>query len=182
MAERLKLCDEAASLQSDLIRRVRDICDDLVPPDLRYQGLPDSLRRLCLDFKNKTGIDCRIEISENLNLKFLDEEKQLQIYQIAQESLTNIEKHARAKEAIIIMRSNEDGDLFVGISDDGKGFDASYENREQGGKPPSLGIRSMKKRAELLGGMLVIKSENGEGTLVCLEVPVKRDTNGSSVN
>ena len=55
--EREKLCDDAASLQSDLICKVRDICDYLVPPDFRFLGLPDALRRLCLDFGKRTGID-----------------------------------------------------------------------------------------------------------------------------
>ena len=45
-AGREKLCEDAAALQSALIRKVRDICDYLVPPDFRFQGLPDSLRRL----------------------------------------------------------------------------------------------------------------------------------------
>jgi len=76
--ERVKLCTEAAASHSALIRRVRDICDYLVPPDFRFQGIENSLRRLCLDYGKRTGIDCRVEIVENVNLERLGEEKQLQ--------------------------------------------------------------------------------------------------------
>ena len=166
-AEREKLCEDASSLQSDLIRKVRDICDFLVPPDFRFQGLPDSLRRLCMDFGKHTGIDCRIDITENEKLGILDEEKQLQIFRIVQEALTNVEKHAAASEAIVILRCDPNGNISIGISDDGKGFNPQENNAARNATYLSgLGIRGMKERAALLGGSLEIKSEPGEGTIV----------------
>jgi signal transduction histidine kinase len=141
----------------------------LVPPDFRFQGLSEALRRLCLDYRKRTGIDCRIDIAKNLELGGLSEEKQLQIFRIVQEALTNVEKHARAAEAIVIMRSDSDGSLFVGISDDGKGFRPPTED-----KVKHLGIRGMNERAAMLGGSLSIKSEPGEGTLVCLEITTNK--------
>jgi signal transduction histidine kinase len=168
--DREKLCEDAASLHSDLIRKVRDICDYLVPPDFRFQGLSDALRRLCLDFGKRTGIDCRFDINENEKLKSLDEEKQLQIFRIVQEALTNVEKHAQASEAIVMLRCDPNGDISIGVSDDGKGFIppaksalGKYTRRYKG---EHLGIRGMKERAALLGGNLEVKSEPGEGTLV----------------
>jgi len=176
--EREKLCIEAAASHSALIRKVRDICDFLVPPDFRFQGLTEALQRFCLDYGKRTGIDCRINIAENLKPGSLSEEKQLQIFRIVQEALTNVEKHACATEAIVIMRSGSDNDLFVGISDDGKGFLPPAVNDLQ---PPTgdgaahLGIRGMNERAAMLGGRLLIKSERGEGTLVCLEIPQNKE-------
>jgi len=171
-AEREKLCEEAAAAQSALIRRVRDICDNLVPPDFRFQDMGDAIRRLCMDFSKRTGIDCRAEIIEGSRLAFLNQEQQLQVFRIVQEALNNIEKHADASEAIVIMRGTE-GE-YIGISDDGKGFDPSRENspfRLSAAEPARLGIWSMGKRAEILGGKLTITSEPGEGTLVRLELP-----------
>ena len=169
---REELCAQAASMQSALIRKVRDICDFLVPPDFRFQGLPDALRRLCFDFGKRTGIDCRIDIAENTNVDFLNEEKQLQIFRIVQEALANVEKHAEAKEAIVILRGDTDGTIAAGVSDDGKGFDPSPDARSYGGH---LGIRGMRERAALLGGALEIKSEPGEGTMVRLHIQGARN-------
>ena len=163
--KREKLCIDAAAFQSGLICKVRDICDYLVPPDFRFLGLPDALRRLCLDFGKRTGIDCRIDITGEIKQDFLDEEKQLQIFRIVQEALTNAEKHAQATEAIVMLRCtmcNTGGTLSVGVSDDGKGFNVS--GVAAGAK--HLGIRGMNERAAFLGGNLTINSEPGEGTLV----------------
>jgi len=175
-AERENLCADAASLQSDLIRKLRDICDYLVPPDFRFQGLPDALRRLCLDFGKRTGIDCRIDITGEIPRNFLNEEKHLQIFRIVQEALNNVEKHACAAEAIVILRCDPESGISVGISDDGKGFKVNIENNL------SMGIRGMNERAAFLGGSLEIKSEPEEGTLVCLQIPVKGNFNECNVN
>jgi signal transduction histidine kinase len=178
---REKLCVEAASMQAALIRKVRDICDYLVPPDFRFQGLPDALRRLCLDFGKRTGIDCRIDIAEDNKIdsliNSLNEEKQLQVFRVVQEALANVEKHAEAKEAIVILRCYANG-IYVGVSDDGKGFDPPVKKDIYSGA--RLGIRGMSERAALLGGDLEIKSERGEGTMVRLELRARENGNGSS--
>ena len=179
--KREKLCIDAAAFQSGLICKVRDICDYLVPPDFRFLGLPDALRRLCLDFGKRTGIDCRIDITGDIKQDFLDEEKQLQIFRIVQEALTNVEKHAQATEAIVMLRctmcNETGGTLSVGVSDDGKGFNvsgvtaganhesANHESAKHESATP-LGIRGMNERAAFLGGNLTINSDLGEGTLV----------------
>jgi len=167
--EREKLCNEAASLQTDLISKVRNICDYLVPPDFRFQGLPDALRRHCLEFGKRTGLDCRINIEENTKLDFIDEEKQLQIFRIVQEALANIEKHAKATEAIVMLRCDNNRCISVCISDDGKGFNPPGERKHYSNI--HLGIRGMNERAAYLGGTLEIKSEIGEGSLVFLKIP-----------
>jgi len=189
-AEREKLCADAASLQSDLIRKVRDICDYLVPPDFRFQGLPDALRSLCLNFGKRTGIDCRIDITGDITQTLLNEEKQLQIFRIVQEALNNVEKHAGATVAIVILRRDLDSGISVGISDDGKGFNVNSYNtgaaRQKQRKDTRsfvpMGIRGMNERAAFLGGALEIKSETGEGTLVRLQIPSKENINESNVS
>ncbi|WP_461252074.1 sensor histidine kinase [Treponema sp. R8-4-B8] len=165
--EREKLCIETAETQSGLISRLHEICNALVPPDFRILGLADAVQQLCFNFKKRAEIDCRAEITEGVNLDFLNLEKQLQIYRIVQEALTNVEKHAQASEAVVVIRSNQQK-MYIGISDDGKGFDAQGDNSHG-----RLGISGMKKRAAILGGSLTINSISGEGTLVCLEFPVK---------
>jgi signal transduction histidine kinase len=167
LKERIKLCTEAASVQSTLIRKVRDVCEYLIPPDFNICSLQDALRRLCFEFGKRANLDCRISITENTavsSIASLNKEKQLLIFRIVQEALTNIEKHAEAKEAIVILRDEENGTIAAGISDDGKGFNPD-------GSDGHMGIRGMKERAALLGGVLKINSEQEGGTLVRLEIP-----------
>jgi signal transduction histidine kinase len=187
--EREKLSGKTVPMMAGLIRKTRDICNGLIPPDFRFSELPDALRQLCLDFGEKTGIDCRAEIEGNVKLEFLTMEKKLQVFRIVQEALANIEKHAGAKEAIVTMRTGQNGVgsfvVFVGIGDDGKGFIPPLDKNGQiisGIDKSHIGIISMKERAAILGGNLKIESEPGEGALVCLEfVPPQKETLDESV-
>jgi signal transduction histidine kinase len=185
--EREKLSGKTVPMMAGLIRKTRDMCNNLIPPDFRFSELPDALRQLCLDFGEKTGIDCRAEIEGDIKLEFLTMEKRLQVFRIVQEALANIEKHAQAKEAIVTMRSGQNGAVCVGIGDDGKGFISPLDRNGQiisGIDKSHIGIISMKERAAILGGSLRIESEPGEGALVCLEFapPQKDASNGSIVN
>jgi two-component system nitrate/nitrite sensor histidine kinase NarX len=118
---------------------------------------------------------------ENLRLDLLDEEKQLQVYRIVQEALTNIKKHAEAGEAVVVMRMNNGGG-YISVSDDGKGFSpdspAGKRFRDNGGAGKRtevhLGIRGMYERAAILGGNLSIESNGpGEGVTVQLIIPLE---------
>ncbi|MCL2721908.1 MAG: histidine kinase [Treponema sp.] len=187
--EREILSGKTVPMMASLIRKTRDMCDSLIPPDFRFNELPNALRQLCFDFGEKTKIDCRAEIEENIKLDFLTMEKRLQIFRIIQEALSNIEKHAEAKEAIVTMRAGKDGKVYIGIDDDGKGFNSPLDKNGQiisGIDKSHIGIISMKERAAILGGSLKIESEIGEGTLICLEFhPPSNSTrngNGSFIN
>ncbi|MDR2053462.1 MAG: sensor histidine kinase [Treponema sp.] len=190
--ERESLCREVAAAQKKLIDQVRNICDGLVPPDFRFLGLPDALRRLCRDFGARTGIDCRIDVAENLQLGLMGEDMQLQVFRIVQEALNNVEKHAGAAEAIVVLRNSTAAGagggkapaLFVSVSDDGAGFHqkpgypSSYPGHVKFDAPPAdapghLGIRGMYERCAILKGALTVESEAGEGAILCLEVPLE---------
>ncbi|MCL1837225.1 MAG: histidine kinase [Treponema sp.] len=177
-AKREQLCTEADAAHSGLIAKVRDICDNLVPPDFKFQNLPDALRGLCFDFGKRSGIECRIDITENINLNFLNEEEKLQVFRIVQEALANAEKHAETAEAIVILHTDGQGGLAIGVSDSGKGFNPSTVSDREG----HFGIRGMKERASFLGGTLEITSDPGEGTFVRLHIPKRGPKNDSVIN
>ncbi|MDR3019481.1 MAG: histidine kinase [Treponema sp.] len=181
--EREYLSNKTVPMMAGLIRKTRDICNELIPPDFRFSELPDALRQLCLEMSKKTGIDCRAEIDENIKLDFLPMEKKLQVYRIVQEALVNIEKHAQAKEAIVTMRFGQSSAsnakvVFIGISDDGIGFKSPLDRNGQiisAIDKSHIGIISMKERAAILGGILRIESDIGEGALVCLEFTIPQN-------
>jgi signal transduction histidine kinase len=75
----------------------------------------------------------------------------LQLFRLIQESLTNIRKHAAAREATVTLISDGSGQLKVIIADDGKGF---IPDTQRNGKARPLGLTSMRERVEALGGTL----------------------------
>jgi two-component system, NarL family, sensor histidine kinase DegS len=95
----------------------------------------------------------------------------LQLFRLVQEGLTNVRKHALAREAAVILTSDSPGQLEVVIVDDGQGFVPSGE-RNDNGRP--LGLTSMRERVESLGGTFEVQSEPGSGTRVTAIIPMPR--------
>lgn len=92
---------------------------------------------------------------------------QIAIYRIAQESLNNVFKYARATEVDVSLYTSETVVRFE-TCDNGIGFDMSTS------KPTSLGMRIMRERAEVIGAELQITSQPGSGT--CVEVTWNRNS------
>jgi signal transduction histidine kinase len=145
--------------------RTRKVCRELMPPDFSRFALQDSLIQLCMDFTARTGVECRALIHPGFTARRFPPTAQLQIYRIAQEALTNIEKHARAAESTLTARGGtaEDPAMIIYISDDGAGLPAAPSE--------GLGIRGMRERAAILGADLSFIGGPGGGLTVRLEIP-----------
>src|SRR5262249_22829607 len=94
---------------------------------------------------------------------------EISIYRIAQESLNNVVKHARASTARLKV-GKEAGLVRMSLEDNGVGFD--YEalmNRA----PSGFGLANLRERVRLLGGTLKIETSSGNGTRVTVEIPRK---------
>jgi len=90
------------------------------------------------------------------------------IYRVVQEALNNVRKHSQAIEAQIAMATTE-REVTVEIRDNGRGFDIT-ETRGSG-LHPGKGLLTMKSRAQMLGGNLIIEARPGSGTIVLLTIP-----------
>jgi signal transduction histidine kinase len=170
--ERSKLCAEVVKEQKEVMQRVRNICDNLIPPDFRRRRFDDALRNLCYNFEKRTGIECQLVIQENLPYGSLDGDTQLQSFRVAQECLSNIEKHAGASKTSVIVRSIKEGELVICVSDNGKGFSPPDRDslRSDGGH---YGLWNIYERAASIQAEVSIDSEEGEGTTVTLKIPFK---------
>jgi signal transduction histidine kinase len=171
--ERSRLYNEIVSSQKELIVRVRDICENLIPPALQLCRLEGALHKLCYSFEQRTKIECNIAIQENLQLGSLNLDDQLQCFRIVQECLANIEKHAQAAVAPVVIRNSTEAELLIIVSDDGKGFeppdrDSCQKLKEQ----KHYGLWSIYERTASVKGTIVIDSEAGEGTTITLRVPI----------
>ncbi|MDR0443901.1 MAG: sensor histidine kinase [Treponema sp.] len=190
-AERSRLCAAVVIEQKELMRRIRNICDNLVPPDFQHRLLGDALRNLCYQFEQRTSIELQLTIQGDgtggSGIESLGSDVQLQCFRIVQECLANIEKHSEATEVSVIVRRKDanlspanfsSSELLMCVSDNGKGFpapdssamDADYfmRLRDEG----HFGLWNIYERASLLGGTLTLDSETGEGTTITLRIPL----------
>ncbi len=95
----------------------------------------------------------------------------LQLFRLAQEALTNVRKHAAAKEATVTLVSDGSGHLKVVITDDGRGFTPGGQRNDRA-RP--LGLTNMRERVEALGGTFQVVSQPGSGTHVTATIPLPR--------
>lgn len=95
----------------------------------------------------------------------------LQIFRLIQEALTNVRKHAGAREATVTLTSHGPDQLIVVIADDGQGF---APGSQRNGTARPLGLTSMRERVEALGGAFHVQSQPGAGTRVTATIPIPR--------
>ena len=95
----------------------------------------------------------------------------LQVFRLIQEALTNVRKHANAREATVTLISDGPDRLSVVIADDGQGF---APGSQRNGKARPLGLTSMRERVEALGGTFQVNSDLGSGTQVTATIPIPR--------
>ncbi|MFD1037677.1 histidine kinase [Virgibacillus byunsanensis] len=135
----------------------------LRPVHLSGEPLPIGIRKLVEELKQKSTLDFTVVIDEKLSITETTEEH---VFRIIQESFSNTLRHAAATEVKleISLRSNE---LFIFISDNGKGFNVD----EDTSRKTSYGLKTMKERSEELGGTFKIRSIQGEGTNIEIRIP-----------
>ncbi|WP_061943943.1 sensor histidine kinase [Collimonas pratensis] len=117
-------------------------------------GIVSALEWLAEEFRDNTGIPCSLGVREE-NI-VLDDSRATTTFRIAQESLTNISRHAQASQVEISL-DRKDQHYLLEVRDNGRGFDASVQKKK------SIGIR---ERALMLGGEAAIFSVPGVGTTI----------------
>ena len=141
---------------------VRRIAQELRPELLEHLGLVSALTELSRTFADRSGIEVARRFDRQLPA--LSSEAEITIYRVAQESLTNVARHAQAQRVQLALEHGP-GSVVLRVVDDGRGFGPS-ESVNGGG-----GLRGMRERAVLAGGALAVKPGPGGGVEVRLEVP-----------
>jgi two-component system, NarL family, sensor histidine kinase DegS len=146
---------------------VRAMIYDLRPPELTELGLAEAMRNYSAEWEARCGI--RVASRLDTMDTHLAPLQELAVYRIMQEALQNVHKHAQASAVgMAWQRSTENWVLHV--TDDGIGFDIVKTARHK----KSVGLLSMRERAELIGGTLQIQSTPGKGTAVTLLLPTAK--------
>ncbi|MBT0957132.1 cache domain-containing protein [Alphaproteobacteria bacterium KMM 3653] len=154
--------DSGIEALSGAIGEVRRISRDLRPGVLDDLGLGPALKALVEDFATRTGITTEFETAVFRNR--LDQDGKITLYRIAQEALTNIERHAEASHVTLKVFGHKHG-ATLRITDDGRGLGADAR------RTPGLGLRNMAERIEQIGGTLDISSSKS-GTSIDAVVPL----------
>lgn len=154
----------ARHLAEETIEAVQRIARELRPGILDRLGLSAAIESEARTFEERTGIRCALSLpAEPCEM---DTDRATALFRIAQEVLTNVARHSGATR-VDIRLSCEEGDAVLEIRDNGKGIDESDI-----ANPKSLGLLGIHERAAALGGKVVFRGRNGEGTTVKARVPL----------
>lgn len=147
---------------------VRKIIFDLRPMVLDDLGLAPAIKRYLSNYKERYGL--QVEFLYFGKQRRLDNSVEVAVFRIVQELVSNVHKHARAKNAVVkieLLRKK----INVHVKDDGIGFDLdkvmSDKDRE------GYGLISMRERVQLLGGDIHINTAPGEGASINLSIPLE---------
>jgi len=171
LEEAAKHADDAAGLRGRFDRMLETIrttssearraVADLRGTALADRPLPHALNGLARGFMSDTGVTATVKVPADLALPSRTESE---LYRIAQEALTNVAKHARARAVTIELRRVR-GAIELRIVDDGRGY------RARGDGDRGHGLSSMSERAALLGGTCTVRRRAGGGTAVTVSIP-----------
>ncbi len=148
-------------------QEMRGLINELRPIDLGSETLAQAIRVHASSLQRATGLKVKPAIQGDIGR--LSPHVQHNMNRVLQEALSNVMRHARAHEVAICL-SVDGGTAELRVSDDGLGFAAPVAGSEHMG---SLGLISMRERAEAMGGTLSVTSSLGAGTTVIVRAPIQ---------
>jgi two-component system, NarL family, sensor histidine kinase UhpB len=162
VAELKRLVNQAMDELLNLARQLR-------PTALDDHGLVPAIDAQLKRFAARTGVEARMQAEGDVDT--LEEDVQTAVYRVAQEALTNAERHAGATVVEVDLEVSDER-TQLRVRDDGSGFDPGRAGRSNAQDPtaPGLGLRGMAERARLVGGELDVRSAPGGGTSVTLRI------------
>jgi signal transduction histidine kinase len=147
----------------ETLHDVRKLAVELRPKALDDFGLVPAVERLAQTFVDQTSL--KLDVEAQLGEERLPSEIETALYRMAQEALTNIATHARARNVSIVLRRAQ-GSITAVIEDDGRGFDSAVAGN-------GTGLDGMRERLALIGGKLKIETRLSGGTTLVAVVPCR---------
>jgi signal transduction histidine kinase len=146
------------------LTETRRALQDLRASPLEDLGLALAIRDLAETTASRGGLKLDIHIADRLPTVSSNIEQAA--YRIAQEALANVIGHADARN-LTVQLGSFNSHLVLTVSDDGTGFDLTAHKSVK-----RFGIQGMRERAEMIGGVLELESQPGQGTIVMLSIEV----------
>ncbi|HEY8287579.1 MAG TPA: sensor histidine kinase, partial [Chloroflexota bacterium] len=154
--------EETAALVRSTMTDLRHSLAGMRPAVLEEQSLNVALANLAHEMGRRTGTKVACLVDEDAAR---DRCLQETLFRVGQEALTNVAKHARARNATISL-TNRDGAVILEVSDDGIGLGAA-----KNGGTARFGVRGMRERVEAAGGMLTLGPGPVGGTVLRARIP-----------
>ncbi len=152
-------CNVLCNTLNETLAKVRDVSAILNPRQLASLGLEASLRAHLLKTLENTPVHWSLECQQRLT--GIPEEMAVAAFRITQEAVTNMLRHAQARNLLVRLQRLPQG-LSLFISDDGQGFSPAADPGLEGQR----GMAGMSERIDQLGGMLTVNSQPGFGTRI----------------
>ena len=156
--------EEAENLVYEVIQELTFLIQEMYPLALQEKGLVTALREYFYEWENLNDIPVTFKVEGEQTMP-LDTAQA--IYRIIQEALANVARHSQANHVAVSITYFTDS-VQVIIADDGVGFDP-------GKKLSGVGLRSMRERAGMISGQLVVESEPGKGAKITLSAPFQAE-------
>ncbi len=160
-----KKIEDSSNLVQNTIKDVQEFSFSLRPMILDDLGLIPAMHIFAKNYSIRTGI--KVEIKGEKFLDGIDSEIKIVLYRVFQEGLTNVFKHAKAKNIYLSFTTESNG-IKMFIIDDGVGM---KKTRRKKGKSEGLGLLSMEERLNIIGGSIDIKSDYKKGTKLIITTP-----------
>lgn len=159
----IRSCSEGLRLMRAAAAEARRLINGLRPPMLDELGIEEAVDSLV---ERMHDVVPAIRYLHPTPLRRLDPDVETAVFRIVQESLSNIRKHASARNVQVVLEPRGACDVAVSISDDGIGFDIGHV------PPDRFGLEGIRQRARLFGREATIASEPGTGTRIEVVLPL----------
>jgi signal transduction histidine kinase len=164
---------EMQEVSRDAYRDVRESILGLRTTVTQDKGLIPTLRQYLHLFSQQCGIRAELVSRPDVKMEF-EPHAEIQLLRIVQEALTNVRKHSQASRAWVRFEAEQDEQLLI-VEDNGRGFDPSRMGQDLS---QHFGLKTMRERAEGVGGSLEISTQPGQGVKVIVRMPLIRTRGG----
>ncbi|HEX6810690.1 MAG TPA: ATP-binding protein [Planctomycetota bacterium] len=164
LAHRLQTIRQLLTQVEDQVRRV---AREMRPPVLDDLGLVPALEFLRGEFERRSKLKILVQGPQDQRFP---EAVEISVYRVVQEALSNVIRHAKASKVVIRLETTG-GRLLCSVRDDGVGFDTTSRVPRQ--TSSGFGLLGMKQRLQRIGGEFDLHSAPGQGTEVCLSIPLR---------
>jgi two-component system NarL family sensor kinase len=165
--DRQQLCSASDSID-ELVEKLRDISNDLIPSALLDKGLAAAVKAYLSKLRAASGLQVQYDSPQELKLS---PGHSTQVFRIVQEVTHNTLRHANARSVEIKIEQLANGVRML-IRDDGCGFNLPTSGKEKG-----IGLSSIRSRVELMKGTMLLESIPGRGTAFLFNIPNESEWN-----